>query len=51
MAFTGETVLYPLAVGNKWTYKMTTGGNYSNSVVGIPAIGMPFNCSIAETSP
>lgn len=35
MALTGETVLYPLAVGNKWTYKMSNGGSYTNSVVGI----------------
>jgi hypothetical protein len=35
MTLTGETVLYPLAVGNRWTYKMSTGGNYTNSVVGV----------------
>lgn len=37
MALTGETVLYPLAVGNKWTYKVTMGNNYTNSVVGVDA--------------
>lgn len=37
MALTGETVLYPLAVGNKWTYKMSTGGSYTNSIVGVDA--------------
>jgi hypothetical protein len=35
MALTGDTVLYPLAVGNKWTYKMSNGGNYTNSIVGV----------------
>lgn len=37
MSLTGETVLYPLAVGNKWTYKMSTGGDYTNSIVGVDA--------------
>ena len=35
MALTGENVLYPLAVGNKWAYKMSAGGGYTNSVVGV----------------
>lgn len=35
MVLTGESVLYPLAVGNKWTYKMSNGESYTNSVVGV----------------
>jgi hypothetical protein len=35
MSFTGDTVLYPLAVGNKWTYQMTDGNTYINSVTGV----------------
>lgn len=49
MNLTGETVLYPLAVGNKWTYKMSSGGNYTNSVVGVdpanPTLFTLFNSS------
>src|SRR4051794_10077699 len=37
MNLTGETVLYPLAVGNKWIYKMSAGGTYINSITGMDA--------------
>jgi hypothetical protein len=33
MALTGETVPYPLAVGNKC--KMSNGGSYTNSITGV----------------
>ncbi len=49
MALTGETVLYPLAVGNKWTYKMTTGGDYTNSIIGVDA-GNPSLFTLHNTS-
>lgn len=49
MTLTGETVLYPLAVGNRWNYKMKNGGGYSNSVVGVDA-GNPSLFTLHNTS-
>lgn len=49
MSLTGDAVLYPLAVGNKWTYKMSAGGSYTNSVTGVdnanPNLFTLFNSS------
>lgn len=49
--FTGVDVYYPLATGNKWTYKMLDGNTYTNSVIAEEGpLGFAMHNSMTNTT-